>query len=194
MERPLDQAAVQREGGDGNRRRRDRHRRGDRGERREGTEAPAVGPHADDSEKPAMPESHASAVAPAHVDRPDIAPAMIPVPPEQAVEPTRATAPVETERVVAPVAAPAPVAPEPIVKPRPAAPPPRPVEALPPVSMTLPADSGLELVETRSKAMPMPEPEPAPAGPRRVRPPRVIIPDEPLQIVETHKEGQPPAG
>ena len=61
--------------------------------------------------------------------------------------------------------------------------------------MTLPADSGLELVETRSKALPMPEPEPAPpAGPRRVRPPRVVIPDEPLQIVETHKEGQPPAG
>ena len=41
----------------------------------------------------------------------------------------------------------------------------------------------------------MPEPEPAPpAGPRRVRPPRVVIAEEPLQIVETHKEGQPPAG
>ena len=79
--------------------------------------------------------------------------------------------------------------------PRPAAPPPRPVEALPTVSMTLPADSGLELVETRSKPTLMPEPEPAPsAGPRRVRPPRVVIAEEPLQIVETHKEGQPPAG
>jgi hypothetical protein len=60
--------------------------------------------------------------------------------------------------------------------------------------MTLPADSGLELVETRSKPMPMAEPDPAPAGPRRVRPPRVVIAEEPLQIVETHKEGQPPAG
>jgi len=61
--------------------------------------------------------------------------------------------------------------------------------------MTLPADSSLELVETRSKVTLMPEPEPAiPTGPRRVRPPRVVIAEEPLQIVETHKEGQPPAG
>ncbi len=69
------------------------------------------------------------------------------------------------------------------------------MEALPPVSMSLPADSGLELVETRSKGTFVPEPEAeAPAGPRRVRPPRVVIPDEPLQIVETRKEGPPPAG
>jgi hypothetical protein len=131
----------------------------------------------------------------AHLAQPDIARPMIPVPPMPAVEPPRAFAPVEVERVIAPVPAPAAAAPEPILQPRPAAPPPRPVEALPPVSMTLPADSGLELVETRSKAVLMPEPEPAPpAGPRRVRPPRVVIPDEPLQIIETHKEGQPPAG
>jgi hypothetical protein len=111
-----------------------------------------------------------------------------------AVEPTRAFAPVEVERVVAPVPAPAAAEPQPIPQPMPAAPPPRPVELLP-VSMSLPANSGLELVETRSKAVLLPEPEPAtPAGPRRVRPPRVVIPDEPLQIVETHKEGQPPAG
>ena len=69
------------------------------------------------------------------------------------------------------------------------------MEVLPPVSMTLPPESGLELVETRSKGASMPEPEIAPPpGPRRVRPPRVIIADEPLQIVETHKEGQPPPG
>jgi hypothetical protein len=157
----------------------------------------------------------------AQAGQPDIAPEMSPAPPVQAVEPSRGIAPVEmdrisapvetarvvapaemertvapvqTERVVAPVAAPAAVAPEPIVQPRPAAPPPRPIEALPKVSMTLPADSGLELVETRSKATAMPEPEPAPpAGPRRVRPPRVVIPEEPLQIVETHKAGPPPA-
>jgi DNA polymerase-3 subunit gamma/tau len=130
----------------------------------------------------------------AHVAQPDIAPPMIPVPPMPAVEPPRAFAPVAVERAVAPVPAPAAVEPQPTPPPRPVAPPPRPVEALPPVSMKLPADSGLELVETRSKAVPMPEPEPAPpAGPRRVRPPRVVIPDEPLQIVETHKEGQPPA-
>jgi hypothetical protein len=112
-----------------------------------------------------------------------------------AVETPRAVTPVEVERVVAPVTAPAAAEPEPIPPLRPAAPPPRPVAPLPPVSMTLPADSGLELVETRSKALPIPELEPTPpAGPRRVRPPRVVIPDEPLQIVETHKEGQPPAG
>jgi len=127
--------------------------------------------------------------------RPDTAPPMTPVPPMPAVEPPRAFAPVELERVIAPVPAPAAAEPEPIPQPRPAAPPPRPVEALPPVAMTLPADSGLELVETRFKAIPMPEPESAPpAGPRRVRPPRVVIAEEPLQIVETHKAGQPPAG
>jgi hypothetical protein len=63
--------------------------------------------------------------------------------------------------------------------------------------MALPSDSGLELVETRSKGAvaPQPEPEPAaPAGPRRARPPRVVIQDEPLQIIETRKEGPPPAG
>ena len=78
---------------------------------------------------------------------------------------------------------------------RPAAPPPRPIEALPPVSLTLPPDSGLELVETRSKGASMPEPEIAPQpGPRRVRPPRAVVPEEPLQIIETRKEDSPPAG
>lgn len=130
----------------------------------------------------------------AHVAQPDIAPPMIPVPPMPAVETPRAIAPVEFERAATPVPAPAAAEPEPIPQPRAVAPPARPVEALPPVSMTLPADSGLELVETRSKALPVAEPQPAtPTGPRRVRPPRVVIPDEPLQIVETHKEGQPPA-
>ena len=157
-----------------------------------------------------MPEAHAPMAEFAHARQADTAPPMAPVSPVQAVEPPRAVAPPETERVVAPaetervvapaeiervVAAPAAVAPEPTAPPKPAAPPPRPIEALPSISMTLPADSGLELVETRSKTVPMPEPDPAPPpGPRRVRPPRVVIPDEPLQIVETHKEGQPPAG
>ena len=39
---------------------------------------------------------------------------------------------------------------------------------------------------------PEPESEPARAGPRRVRRPRVEIPEGPLEIVETRKE-QPPA-
>jgi hypothetical protein len=33
-----------------------------------------------------------------------------------------------------------------------------------------------------------------PAGPRRVRPPKVVVVDEPLQIVETHRTELPPAG
>ena len=145
-----------------------------------------------------VPEAHVPMAEAAHAAQPDIAPPMPAVEPPRAIVPVeveRAVAPVEVERAIAPVPAPAAAKPEPTPPPRPSAPPPRPVEALPPVSMTLPAGSSLELVETRSKAMPMPEPEPAPpAGPRRVRPPRVVIPDEPLQIVETHKEGQPPAG
>jgi hypothetical protein len=58
--------------------------------------------------------------------------------------------------------------------------------------MALPADSGLELVETVRRAAPEPEPEPASTAPRRVRPPRLPLHEEPLQIVETRKE-QPPA-
>jgi hypothetical protein len=58
------------------------------------------------------------------------------------------------------------------------------------VSMTLPPDSGLQLVETRH-APPPPEPEPVPSGPRRVRPARIEIADEPLQIVETRKDAPP---
>jgi hypothetical protein len=70
----------------------------------------------------------------------------------------------------------------------------RPVVDIPPISSTLPPDSGLEIVETRFKVAPEPEAEPSSAGPRRVRPPRVAISDEPLQIVETRKGEQPPAG
>jgi hypothetical protein len=64
------------------------------------------------------------------------------------------------------------------------------VPELPPVSMTLPPDSGLELVETRSKPAPVAEEAPALIA-RRVRPPRVPLADEPLQIIETQKEPTP---
>lgn len=92
-----------------------------------------------------------------------------------------------------------PPRPEPPPPPRPAraaprqAPPVRPIPELPPVALTLPPESGLELVETKLKAAPEPEPE-LPAGPRRVRPPKVVVAEEPLQIVETRKDVQPPAG
>ena len=206
----MDQAAVPRDGGDGNRRRRDRHRRGERGDRPEGARPLGTDARDDEAGTRVVPEAHGPMADAEPAGQPDRAPPMIPTPPVQAIEPSRLIAPVEFERDVAPVAAAAPVAPEPIERfaapvavPEPVAPermvqsrpaPPRPIEALPSVSMTLPADSGLELVETRSIAIPMAEPDPTPpAGPRRVRPPRVVIAEEPLQIVETHKGGQPPA-
>jgi hypothetical protein len=86
------------------------------------------------------------------------------------------------------------VAPEPPREPAPAAEARHPIVDLPPISSTLPPDSGLEIVETRFRPAPEPEPEPAASGPRRVRPPRVTIPDEPLQIVETRKDAPPPPG
>ena len=56
---------------------------------------------------------------------------------------------------------------------------------------TLPADSGLELIETRHAA-PAPSDEPQDTQrPRRVRPPRPTIADEPLEIIETRKESPP---
>jgi hypothetical protein len=71
---------------------------------------------------------------------------------------------------------------------------PRPIPELPPVALTLPPESGLELIETKFKAAPMDTPEPAqPGGARRVRPPKVQTAEEPLQMVETHKVSPPPA-
>jgi hypothetical protein len=65
---------------------------------------------------------------------------------------------------------------------------PRVDQLAPVVSLTLPPDSDLVLVETRHAA-PAPDVEEAPVErPRRARPPRVSIPEEPLQIVETRKE------
>src|SRR4029078_11315702 len=54
-------------------------------------------------------------------------------------------------------------------------------------SLALPADSDLVLVETRFAA-PVEAEEPEAARPRRVRPPRMSVPDEPLQMVETRKQ------
>jgi hypothetical protein len=65
---------------------------------------------------------------------------------------------------------------------------PRNAPEIPRVSLDLPADSGLVLVETSHAAAAM-ESEPEPARPRRARPPRVQDADEPLQMVETtHKD------
>ena len=58
---------------------------------------------------------------------------------------------------------------------------------LPPIAPTLPPDSGLILVETSHPA-PTTTTEAEAPRPKRVRPPRVEIVSEPLEIVETRKE------
>jgi hypothetical protein len=76
----------------------------------------------------------------------------------------------------------------------PLTPPPRPrsLPDLPPVQLALPADSGLELVETRVHAPQPPIEEEAPRV-KRTRPPRVVIEEAPLQMVETrHDESGKP--
>lgn len=108
------------------------------------------------------------------------------------VEPVREPAPLP--RAEGPAATP-PATPSAMPAPADEPPPvaPRAPQQLPLVATTLPPDSGLELVETRFKpAEPVDEPPPAPA-PRRVRPPKPVVADEPLQIVETRRE-TPPAG
>jgi hypothetical protein len=68
---------------------------------------------------------------------------------------------------------------------------PRNAPEIPKVSLELPPDSGLVLVETSHAAPPSTDETEAPR-PHRVRAPRVKIAEEPLQLVETqHKE--PPA-
>ena len=66
--------------------------------------------------------------------------------------------------------------------------------ALPKISLELPPDSGLVLVETvHHEAQAPMSAEPETPRPRRVRPPRVDVAEGPLQLVETaHKEPTPP--
>ena len=66
------------------------------------------------------------------------------------------------------------------------------VAAAPPIAMTLPADSNLVLIETSHRAPPAMADEPVANRPRRVRPPKVEVTSEPLEIVETQK-GPPTA-
>jgi hypothetical protein len=70
---------------------------------------------------------------------------------------------------------------------------PRNLPEIPPITLALPVDSGLELVQTTTRAA-EPEPDDAPAPrPKRVRAPRPAVADEPLQIVETrHGDGTTP--
>jgi hypothetical protein len=68
---------------------------------------------------------------------------------------------------------------------------PRNMPELPPVSLTLPPGSALELVETTHKLEPTEQAEHEAPRPRRARPPRPTIVEEPLQLVETRKETPP---
>lgn len=73
---------------------------------------------------------------------------------------------------------------------------PRAMPELPKVSLELPPDSGLVLIETARERVAVSESsEPTePPRPRRVRPTRVEAHEEPLQLVETvHKDPTPPA-
>jgi hypothetical protein len=74
-----------------------------------------------------------------------------------------------------------------------APPPPQPASIVP-IPLALPPDSDLVLVETRFSAAAPVEDE-ATESPRakRVRPPRVEMASEPLELVETHKDESPPA-
>jgi len=68
------------------------------------------------------------------------------------------------------------------------------VPETPRVSLELPPDSGLVLIETHHERTDTAAAtdEPAVPRPRRIRPPRVEVADEPLQLVETQKEPMPP--
>jgi ribonuclease E len=82
-----------------------------------------------------------------------------------------------------------PVAPPPAV-PVKAVPAPQPaaIAPLPPLDLSLPPDSGLELVETRHEAIRVAGEATDAPRPKRVRPPRLNVADEPLEFVETRKD------
>ncbi|HVE51153.1 MAG TPA: hypothetical protein VNG69_16250, partial [Casimicrobiaceae bacterium] len=56
------------------------------------------------------------------------------------------------------------------------------------IGLELPPDSGLEMIETRPHER-IEAPPPSEPRQRRARPPRAIVADEPLQMVETRREG-----
>ena len=99
---------------------------------------------------------------------------------ERVVEMRAVAAPPQV-RAIPPVVVPPPLAPV------------APIASAPPVPYALPAESGLELVETdRARAAPRSASEEAETSrPRRVRPPKVELRDEPLEIIETRKEAPP---
>jgi ribonuclease E len=172
--------ASSREGerGEGGRRRRGRRGR-DRGERHGHAHADRGAPPPIDAQpEPTGPESAASIAVPSQPEPEHLPPAA------DALErpaPAAAATTHAAEPSFGPVEAAAPLAePEPGL--------PHNAPEIPRVSLELPPESGLVLVET-SHAAPAGEAQAEPARPRRVRPPRTAVADEPLQMVETeHKE------
>jgi hypothetical protein len=70
---------------------------------------------------------------------------------------------------------------------------PRNLPEIPAVRSDLPPDSGLVLVETRHETTVAIVDETVEiARPKRTRPPRVEVSNEPLEMVETHKDATPP--
>jgi ribonuclease E len=177
----------------GGRRRRGRRGRGDRAERpqAEMTEAPNV---ADMVSMVAEAEDAAASRPPREPREPrqprEARPPREPRPPRD--EPKAAAETSATETAMPPVTveqAPLPFTPPEVAPAVPVAAPPvqAPPADLPQITRTPPPDSGLELVETRHHA-PAPVAEEAEAPrPKRVRPPRAQVAEEPLQIVETRK-------
>ena len=165
---------------EGGRRRRDRRRgRGDRGDRHgqshadRGAQA-AIAPQPTPSAEPLT----SGAEVPTHHPEPASHP-----PPADALErPSPApAAETPTQEAIAHIeAAIAPREPENAL--------PRNAPEIPRVSLELPADSGLVLIET-SHSAPLTEGEPEAVRPRRMRPPKAAASEEPLQMVETtHKD------
>jgi ribonuclease E len=141
-------------------------------------ESPVAGGHdiADDDSPPPthLVEIKLPPVAPAEAERPAL--------PEEAPVLTMAMPP---QVVAAPTPTPAAA---PVMEPVHHAP------ELPKISLELPPDSDLVLVETvHQRAAPTTPEEAELVRPRRVRPTRVAVADGPLQLVETtHKESTPP--
>ena len=224
MVRPAEPQSAPGEAPEGGRRRRDRRRRGDRGDRheRDAQRATSAGdtPDAlttDSARSPSLSLEHESETPmgsaasahpagdhehrdPLHHERdvvlgeadamprePEVAPRATDDAPQEAIRAVEAAPSFEPSHSAPRVEA-ATSGPQPDLRPV------RPLVDLPPISGTLPPDSALEIVETRFRPMTTAEPEPAPAAPRRVRPPRVTLPDEPLEIVETRKNANPPPG
>jgi hypothetical protein len=159
------------------------------------TTAPAHAPSPVESQHDERAPAHAPPREAAQSEAPDFESAPVIASPfyEPVAETALAVPVAPIERAPAPVLATPEAKPAPVPDPKPVVVS-RPIPELPPVSLTLPPDSGLELVETRFKPAPSMEAEsPVPAGPRRVRPPKVTIVEEPLQIVETQRTPLPPA-